>query len=77
MRFLDALVRAQQRGAQVRILVDALGSFNLPNNFWSPLREVGGQARQFNPLKLHRIAIRNHRKSLICEAFSFPAPQDR
>jgi len=65
--FLEALVRAQQRGAQVRVLVDALGSINLPATFWDPLRSAGGQARQFNPLRLHRMAIRDHRKCLICD----------
>lgn len=66
-RFLDALVRAQQRGVLVRILVDALGSFRLPSTFWDPLRTAGGQARLFNPLSLHRITIRDHRKLLICD----------
>src|SRR6266581_2207550 len=66
-QFLEALVRAQQRGVQVRVLLDALGSINLPATFWDPLRSAGGQARQFNPLRLHRMAIRDHRKCLICD----------
>ena len=66
-QFLEALVRAQKRGASVRVLVDALGSFRLPNTFWEPLREVGGEARVFNPLSLHRLSIRDHRKSMICD----------
>src|SRR6185503_9125330 len=66
-QFLEALVRAQQRGVAVRVLNDALGSFGLPNAFWDPLRSVGGEARLFNPLSLKRISIRNHRKSLICD----------
>ena len=65
--FLEALVRAQQRGAKVRVLLDALGSINLPATFWDPLRSAGGQARQFNPLRLHRMAIRDHRKCLVCD----------
>src|SRR5437016_5904090 len=67
VQFLEALVRAQQRRAEVRVLVDALGSINLPNTFWDPLRAAGGQARQFNPLRLHRMAIRDHRKCLVCD----------
>jgi len=67
LRFLEALVRAQQRGADVRVLVDALGSINLPMTFWDPLRAAGGHARQFNPLNLHRLTIRDHRKALICD----------
>src|SRR2546423_1195900 len=66
-QFLEALIRAQQHGAQVQVLVDALGSFNLPLTFWDPLRAVGGHVRLFNPLKLHRLSIRDHRKCLVCD----------
>src|SRR5205807_2103477 len=67
LRFLEALVRAQQRGVATRVLVDALGSFKLPNTFWDSLRAAGGIVRQFNPLSLNRLSIRDHRKSLICD----------
>ncbi len=66
-RFREALVRACRRGARVRVLVDALGSFSLPAGFWNPLRAVGGEARQFNPLALNRLGIRDHRKLLVCD----------
>jgi len=68
-RFRDVLVRAQWRGVQVRVLIDALGSYGLPGGFWNPLRDVGGQVRVFNPLSLHRLGIRNHRKLLVCDDF--------
>ena len=67
VRFREALVRAAQRGTRVRVLVDALGSVELPDSYWSPLREAGGQAKFFNPLTLKRIGIRNHRKLLTCD----------
>jgi cardiolipin synthase len=67
LRFRDALVQAQRRGAHVRVLVDAVGSYSLPRNFWSALVEAGGQARFFNPLALNRFGIRNHRKLLVCD----------
>jgi len=67
LRFRDALVQAQRRGAQVRVLVDAVGSYSLPRGFWSPLTEAGGEARFFNPLALKRFGIRNHRKLLVCD----------
>jgi cardiolipin synthase A/B len=67
VRFLDALVRAAQRGVRVRVLVDALGSVELPDSFWSPLRAVGGEAKFFNPIAFKRIGIRNHRKLLVCD----------
>jgi cardiolipin synthase len=66
-RFRGALVRARQRGAHVTVLVDALGSYGLPAAFWQPLQAVGGEVRQFNPLSLWRMGIRNHRKLLVCD----------
>jgi len=66
-QFLEALRQAQQRGAEVHVLVDALGSINLPATFWDPLRAVGGHVRQFNPISLNRLSIRNHRKLLVCD----------
>src|SRR4051812_16688254 len=66
-RFLEALVRAQERGAQVQVMVDALGSVSLPANFWQPLEKIGGEARCFNPVWLKRFGFRNHRKLLVCD----------
>jgi cardiolipin synthase len=66
-RFLNALTRARQRGLKVRVLVDAVGSLTLSNNFWKPLRDAGGEARIFNPVTLNRFFIRNHRKLLVCD----------
>jgi cardiolipin synthase A/B len=65
--FGDALIRARQRGVSVRVLVDAIGSFSLPDSFWTPLRQAGGEARFFNPVALKRLGIRNHRKLLLCD----------
>ena len=45
IRFREALVRACKRGAKVRVLVDAVGSYFLPGKFWDPLRSAG-----FSPL---------------------------
>jgi len=66
-RFRDALIRAQQRGVRVRVLIDAVGSIALPDTFWTSLRSAGGQVRLFNPLSLHRFGIRDHRKLLVCD----------
>lgn len=65
--FLAALLRAQQRGVRVQVLVDGIGSYGLPANFFSLLLAAGGQARVFNPIALRRAAIRNHRKLLVCD----------
>jgi cardiolipin synthase len=67
IRVRDSLVRAQARGVHVRVLIDGLGSFGLPAAFWSPLREGGGEVRVFNPARLGRLGIRDHRKLLACD----------
>lgn len=74
-RFRDVLVRARQRGLRVRVLVDALGSYSLPADFFQPLEAAGAEVRRFNPfevtlfnpLALNRMSIRNHRKLLVCD----------
>jgi cardiolipin synthase A/B len=65
--FLAALMRAQNRGVRVQVLVDGMGSMSLPGNFFSGLVALGGAARIFNPLALKRASIRNHRKLLVCD----------
>lgn len=67
-RFRETLVNARRRGVQVSVLVDALGSFMLPADFWKPLVAEGGEARWFNPLVLKRFNFRDHRKMLVCDA---------
>ncbi|HET7626118.1 MAG TPA: phospholipase D-like domain-containing protein, partial [Verrucomicrobiae bacterium] len=68
IRFLEALTRAAQRGAKVRVLIDGLGSIGLPWSFWDLLRAAGGEVRIFNPLSLNRGWIRNHRKLLTVDS---------
>ncbi|HUA69333.1 MAG TPA: phosphatidylserine/phosphatidylglycerophosphate/cardiolipin synthase family protein [Candidatus Saccharimonadales bacterium] len=65
--FVESLAHASKRGARVRVLVDAIGSFLLPDHFWQPLRKAGGEVRWFNPIALKRVTIRNHRKLLVCD----------
>ncbi len=66
-RFRDALIRADQRGVRVRVLIDGLGSVGLAASYWNPLRSRGVEVRVFNPVVLHRMSIRNHRKLLVCD----------
>ncbi|HEX3857527.1 MAG TPA: phosphatidylserine/phosphatidylglycerophosphate/cardiolipin synthase family protein [Verrucomicrobiae bacterium] len=66
-QFLAALLAAAKRGVRVRILVDAAGSWFLPGDFFNPLLATGAEVRRFNPLRLWRFGVRNHRKLLICD----------
>ena len=69
---LAALLAAAQRGVRVRVLVDAAGSWFLPDNFFNPLIAAGAEVRRFNPLHLWRFGVRDHRKLLVCdESVSF------
>ena len=66
-QFLEALLTATQRGVRVRVLLDAVGSWLLPGNFFNPLVAAGAEVRRFNPLHFWRFGVRNHRKLLICD----------
>src|SRR5258708_5884406 len=66
-RFRASLVNARERGVRVKVLIDALGSYALPGDFWQPLQTAGGEVQRFNPLSLNRLGIRNHRKLLVCD----------
>jgi cardiolipin synthase len=66
-QFRDALTEAAQRGVKVSVLVDAFGSWPLPAEFFTPLLAAGGNVRYFNPLRLWRFGVRDHRKLLLCD----------
>lgn len=67
-RFRTVLIAAHGRGVRVRVLVDAVGSLELSNSFWDPLRAAGAEVRIFNPLSFGRLGIRDHRKLLACDS---------
>lgn len=66
-QFRDALTAAAARGVKVFVLVDAFGSWMLPADFFAPLTAAGGNVRYFNPLRLWRYGVRDHRKLLLCD----------
>src|SRR3954464_8591615 len=51
-RFRDALIRARQRRVRVPVLIDALGSYSLPDDFFQSLQAAGAEIRRFNPFKV-------------------------
>jgi cardiolipin synthase A/B len=72
----DRLVRRAREGLVVRVLYDAVGSAKLPNDFWKELKEAGGHAAAFAPLRVpslawlrrrDRIDFRNHRKIVVVD----------
>ena len=65
--FRAALLAAQQRGVRVRVLCDAFGSISLPKSYWQEFVAAGGEFRWFNPLHIHRILYRDHRKILVVD----------
>ncbi len=66
-RFREALLRAVHRGVRVRLLVDAFGSLDLPDDYFDEFVAAGGAFRRFNPRRRLRLSFRNHRKLLCCD----------
>jgi len=69
--FRDALVRAQARGVEVRVLIDAAGERYSWPPMVSVLQDAGLRVARFLPGKraswLVGLNLRNHRKLLVCD----------
>jgi len=61
------LSRAAARGVEVRVLVDAVGSWALSEGFWDELTGAGGQVKAFRPMSSGLFVFRNHRKLLLVD----------
>ncbi len=68
-RFRDLLAQRAAEGIEVRLLVDAIGSWSLSHGFLAPLRHAGAQLRIFNRATLGRLRwnFRNHRKVVVVD----------
>lgn len=66
-QFRERLSAASRRGISVQVLLDAWGSWNLPDDFWNDLRAAGGMVRWFHPLLKGLFPFRNHRKLLLVD----------
>lgn len=70
-RFLDALIRAAERGIEVRVLIDDVGSYLTTSNFFALLVDAGGEVARFMPLnplsRQFSVNHRNHRKMAIID----------
>jgi cardiolipin synthase len=65
--FRDHLIDAAKRGVRVKVLIDAWGSWNLPDSFWNDFRSAGGMVRSFHPLSRGLFPFRDHRKMLLID----------
>jgi len=69
----DALVERARAGVAVRLLLDAVGSAGIRDDFFAPLLEAGGELAWFHPLQLGRIwqrtwiNLRSHRKIVVVD----------
>ncbi len=70
----DRLARRAGEGIEVRVVYDAMGCSALPDDFWKPLVDQGGQAHPFRPVTLFtrgrradRVDFRNHRKIVVVD----------
>lgn len=70
-KFFDALVRAQARGVEVRVLIDDVGSRYGKPNMIGRLQKAGLRASGFLPTRVPRMFkyanLRNHRKILVVD----------
>jgi cardiolipin synthase len=67
----DILIEKAEKGVEVRVLYDGVGSLYLPDSFFKPLKDAGGKVSVFLPLKFpfmdYRTNYRNHRKVLVVD----------
>ncbi len=67
---LAALTERARAGVEVRVIVDALGSFSTPGTYFDGLRAAGGQMHWYHPLRWdtwQNANNRTHRKLLVID----------
>jgi len=68
--FLTALTERARAGVEVRLIVDALGSFGTRSSYFDRLCAAGGQVRWYHPVRWdtwQNVNNRTHRKLLIVD----------
>jgi len=69
-RFIDALSERARAGVQVRMVIDALGSFSTPKHYFKPLMDAGGRVEWYHALRWNnwtRVNNRTHREMLVVD----------
>jgi cardiolipin synthase len=73
----ELLIRRRQRGIEVRVIYDAIGSVTTPAEFFEPMRQAGVEVLPFRPLNPTRtlpwkVNNRDHRKIVVVDGrFAF------
>ena len=55
-RFVDALTERARNGVEVRMVLDAVGSFATWESYFAELRAAGGRVCWYHPLRWHTLA---------------------
>jgi len=63
----EALGAAARRGVDVRLMVDGIGSIELPDRALEETVAAGVACRVFNPVSKGRLLVRNHRKLVVAD----------
>ncbi len=69
-RFVEALTERAQNGVEVRMALDAMGSFATWESYLKGLREAGGKISWYHPIRwytLSRINNRTHREIIVVD----------
>jgi cardiolipin synthase len=69
-RFLEALTERARAGVQVRLVLDAVGSFATWESYFAELTEAGGRVAFYHPIRwytLPRINNRTHRELIVVD----------
>ena len=73
-RFRDALIERAKAGVAVHVIYDSLGSLGMTEAWWLPLRDAGGDVREYHAVfpfttsfSLERMERRDHRKILVVD----------
>lgn len=66
-KFREALTAAARRGVQVTLLLDDVGCWGLPRNYFSEMTAEGGKVIWFNPMRCRFWVFRDHRKLLVVD----------
>ena len=69
-RFLDTLAERARAGVKVRVILDAIGSMETADRYFSPLREAGGKVEWYQPVRWHtlkRFNNRTHRELIVVD----------